>query len=94
MADLFRVQRDSSIYNERSDHQSLFYAQSWLVVHYLYDKQLTRKLDFFEMAVDEGVSVEDAIQRAFGLSASDFDEVLHQYLNSGRLHLIQSPPSP
>ena len=83
VADLFRVQRDSSTYNER-DSRSLFYAQSWLVVHYLYDRQLTRKLDSFEMAVDEGASVEDAIQRAFGLSASDFDKVLHQYLNSSR----------
>jgi len=96
VADLFRVQRDSSTYNERSDHRSLFYAQSWLVVHYLYDKQLTRMLDFFEMAVDEdeGVSVEDAIQRAFGLSASDFDKVLHQYLNSGRFASYSVPTQP
>ncbi|MGH9544593.1 MAG: tetratricopeptide repeat protein [Terriglobales bacterium] len=91
VADLFRVQRDSSTYNESSDHRSLFYAQSWLVVHYLYDKRLTRKLDFFEMAVDEGVSVEDAIQRAFGLSASDFDKVLHQYLRSGRFASYSVP---
>jgi tetratricopeptide (TPR) repeat protein len=91
VADLFRVRRDSSTYNERSDHRSLFYAQSWLVVHYLYDKQLTGKLDSFEMAVDEGVSVEDAIQRAFGLSASDFDKVLQQYLNSSRFASYSLP---
>ena len=96
VAELFRVQRDSSTYNESSDHRSLFYAQSWLVVHYLYDKQLTRKLDFFEVAVDGGVSVEDAVQRAFGLSASDFDNVLHQYLSSGRFssYSVPVPPNP
>jgi tetratricopeptide (TPR) repeat protein len=64
------------------------------VVHYLSDKQLTRKLDFFEMAVDEGMSVEDAIQRAFGLSASDFFKVLQQYLNSGRFASYSVPTQP
>ncbi len=95
VADLFLVQRDSSTYNESSDHRSLFYAQSWLVVHYLYDKQLTRKLDsYFEMAVDKAVSVEDAIQQAFGLSASDFDKVLHQYLSSDRFAYSTVPIPP
>ena len=64
------------------------------MVHYLYDKQLTRNLDLFEMAVDQGVSVEDTIQRNFGLSASDFDKVLHQYLSRGRFASYSVPTQP
>ena len=43
VADLFRVQQNSSTYNENGDHRSVFYAESWLVVHYLYEKKLIRK---------------------------------------------------
>jgi len=85
VTDLFRVRRDSSIYNETGDHRSLFYAESWLVVHYLYDKQLFPRLDrYFDLALRKGVPIEEAIQQAFGLSAPDFDWRLGQYLAGQR----------
>jgi uncharacterized protein DUF1570 len=43
VADLFRVRHDSSTYNESGDHRSIFYAESWLVMHYLYDQNLVAK---------------------------------------------------
>ena len=83
VADLLRVQRDSSIYNETGDHRSLFYGESWLVVHYLYDKHAFPKLDlYFDLALRKGVPIEDAIQQTFGMSAADFDLILEQYLNA------------
>ncbi len=87
VADLFRVQRGSSTYNETGDHRSLFYAESWLVVHYLYDKQLFSKLDlYFDLAQRKGVPTEDAIRQGFGISAADFDLILGQYLSAQRFH--------
>jgi Tfp pilus assembly protein PilF len=81
VADLFRVQQNSSTYNESGDHRSMFYAESWLVMHYLYDKRLLVKAGpYFDLAIDRKVPVEDAIQQAFGISAPQFDKELRDYL--------------
>jgi len=82
IADLFRVRQNSSVYNESGDHRSVFYAESWLVVHYIYDKQWVPKLGpYFDLALDRGMPVEEAIQQAFGLSAADLDKALRQYFS-------------
>ncbi len=92
VAELFRVQHDSSIYNDSGDRRSLFYAESWLVVHYLYDKQLFPKLDlYFDLALRKSVPIEDAIEQAFGIKATDFDLLLGQYLNTQRFASYKVP---
>ena len=94
IADLFRVTQDSSTYNEDNERRSLFYAQSWLVVHYLFDNQLISKIyPYFELVSNQGSPIEAAIQRAFGISAAQFDETLQQYLdrNKGRFGRIPAP---
>jgi len=94
VADLFRVQHDSSTYNESGDHRSVFYAESWLVVHYLYEKKLMAKVGpYFDLAIDRKVPVEDAIQQAFGISAAQFDTQLRDYL-VGRRFLYGKLPAP
>ncbi len=94
VADLFRVQHDSSTYNESGDHRSVFYAESWLVVHYLYEKKLMAKVGpYFDLAIDRKVPVEDAIQQAFGISATQFDTQLRDYL-VGRRFLSDKLPAP
>ena len=37
VADLFRVRKNSPTYNESGSHRTAFYAESDMVVHYLYD---------------------------------------------------------
>ncbi len=92
VADLFQVPRDSSIYNESGDHRSLFYAQSWLVVHYLFDAHLIKRtFDYFELVKDRGVPVEAAIQQAFGRSGAEFDGVIHRYVREGRVAYNRVP---
>lgn len=94
VADLFRVQHDSSTYNESGDHRSVFYAESWLVVHYLYEKKLVAKVGpHFDLAIDRKVPVEDAIQQAFGFSAAQFDKDLRDYF-IGRRFLYGKIPAP
>jgi Flp pilus assembly protein TadD len=85
IADLFRVKQDSRIYNDNNDRRAMFYIESSMVVHYLYDNLLIPKLStYFELAIDKKVPVEDAIQQSFGMSAQEFDMVLRGYINSGR----------
>ncbi len=85
VADLLRVEQHSRTYNESGDRRTVFYAESGLLVHYLYDNSLILKLgDYFELVQDKHVPVEQAIQQAFGMSAAQFDKTLHSYENGDR----------
>jgi len=95
VADLFRVQQNSRTYNESGDHRSVFYAQSWLVMHYLYDKQLLPKAAaYFNLVFDKKVPVEQAMQQAFGMSADMWDKELRGYFNAGtvKYYKLATPP--
>jgi tetratricopeptide (TPR) repeat protein len=90
--DLFRVQQNSSVYNESGDHRTVFYAESSLLVHYIYDNQWVPKLGtYFDLVKNQKVSPEDAISKAFGMSAAQFDKELRSYLNSGRYKYYPIP---
>ncbi len=94
IADLFKVRQNSSTYNESGDHRTVFYAESGMVVHYLYDNNLIPKLSpYFTLKIDKGVPVEDAIQQSFGMNAAQFDKVLRDYANTGRYRYYSIPPS-
>jgi len=85
VSDLFRVQQNSRTYNESGDHRTSFYAESGLVVHYLYDNRLLPKLTaYFDMLLNQKKPVEQAIPAAFGMTAEQFDKALRDYLGSGR----------
>jgi len=85
VADLFRVQQYSKTYNENGDHRTTFYAESSLVLHYLYDNQLIPKVGaYFDAVQLQKKPVEQAIQQAFGMTAEQLDKTLRNYLSSGR----------
>jgi len=85
VADLFRVQQNSRTYNESGDHRETFYAESALVVHYLYDNKLFPKLTvYFNALENQKMPVEQAIQAGFGMTAEQFDKALRDYLGSGK----------
>jgi hypothetical protein len=90
-ADLFRVPHDSRVYNESGDHRSLFYAQSWLVVHFLFDQRLMPKTFTYFDLVERGTSIEDAIQQAFGMNVAGFDDALRRYLRDGKVAYNRIP---
>lgn len=95
IADLFRVRQNSSTYNENGDHRSVFYAESGMVVHYLYDNAMVLKLsNYFVLKIDRNVPVEDAIQQSFGMSAAQFDKVLRDYARAGRYKYYPMPNPP
>jgi tetratricopeptide (TPR) repeat protein len=94
VSDLFRVQQYSKTYNESGSHRTTFYAESGLVVHYLYDHSLIEKLTtYFDALQLQKKPVEQSIQAAFGMSAEQFDKALRDYLDSGkyRYHPMPTP---
>jgi Tfp pilus assembly protein PilF len=92
VAELFRVQQYSKTYNESGDHRNVFYAESGLLVHYLYDNQLVPKLaDYFNARMDQKKTVEQATQQAFGMTTDQFDKILRNYLSSGRFKYYPIP---
>jgi tetratricopeptide (TPR) repeat protein len=95
VADLFRVRQNTATYNESGDHRNVFYAESGMLVHYLYDNKLILKVgDYFNLELDQHVPVDDAIQRAFGMNATQFDKALRSYESSGhyKYYPMATPP--
>src|SRR5260370_1193774 len=92
IVDLFRVQQNSQTYNESGDHRSTFYAESGMLMHYIYDNQLMPKVAvYFDLEENKHVRVEDAIQQAFGMSAPQFDEALRSYVTTERYRYYPIP---
>ena len=55
MPDLFTVKHDTSTASEGS-HRTLFYAQSWMVMHYLINKdKLTQAGAYFDLVQNQNV---------------------------------------
>jgi tetratricopeptide (TPR) repeat protein len=79
---LFTVDHKSPYYNER-DKQNIFYAQSWLIMHYLFQgdggKRLANVNKFFT-SLDNGVELDKAFSDAFQMSIEQMEKELQQYL--------------
>lgn len=92
IADLFRVRQNSQTYNESGDHRTTFYAESGMLMHYIFDNQLMPKVAaYFDLAENKHMRVEDAIQQAFGMSTPQFDKALGNYASSGRYKYYPIP---
>jgi tetratricopeptide (TPR) repeat protein len=95
IADLFRVRQDSSTYNETGGRRSIFYAQSWLVVHYIYEQRwLAKAYIYFDLVRRQRWNVNDSIRQAFGVSAEDWDKSLLQYFSKGGVGYGKIPTPP
>jgi len=82
LEELLLVQTGSDSYNQRQ-RRAIFYAQSWLLVHYLMSKQrLPDLFNYLQLTQIKQVPVTDAIQQAFGMSTDDFDKQLHDYFKA------------
>jgi tetratricopeptide (TPR) repeat protein len=95
-SDLLRVQQNSSTYNESGDHRTTFYAESSLLVHYLYDNHLIPKLSvYFDSLQGQKKTVEQSLQASLGMTPDQLDKALRQYLTTGRYRYypIATPPA-
>ncbi len=82
LPDLLTMKHDTSTYIEGT-HRTLFYAQSWMVMHYLlHEKKLPQTGTYFDLTENQLVPVEAAIEKAYGVTAAQFDQAVKEYFHS------------
>jgi tetratricopeptide (TPR) repeat protein len=82
LPDLLTMKHDTSTYVEGT-HRTLFYAQSWITMHYLlHEKKLPETGTYFDLVENHHVSVEDAILKAYGVTPAQFDQAVKDYFHS------------
>jgi tetratricopeptide (TPR) repeat protein len=80
--DLFTMKLATPPYQEGT-HRTLFYAQSWIVVHYILAKNLLPQAGaYFELVQNRKLPVEQALQQAFGMSSEQFTNAVQEYFHS------------
>ncbi len=67
---------------QEGTHHTLFYAQSWILVHYLLNKDKMSELGkYFGLVEIERLPVDQAIQQAFGMSVAQLDHEVKAYFH-------------
>jgi Flp pilus assembly protein TadD len=90
LSDLFAVTPDSPQYNEAS-RQGMFYAESWLLTHYLVagDNAILRaRFAQFTPLLSQGEMPEQAFTNALGVSLPVMERALRRYLQRGQFEPI------
>ncbi len=82
MVDLFTMKHDGSGAREGT-HNTLYYAQSWMVVHYLINKnKMPEAGTYFDLVLNQKVPVEKAVVQAFDLSPEQMEDAVKTYFKS------------
>ncbi len=93
--ELLRVDHTSALYHE-TERTGTFYAQSWLLVHYLMsDPERSRQLGRLLDGLAAAEPLEEALATAFGAGAVPaLERVLRRYLDSSRFTFLKVPHDP
>ena len=82
MVDLFTMKHDSSGTREGT-HNTLYYAQAWMVVHYLVNKnKMPEAGTYFDLAVNQKMPVEKAMVQAFDMTPAQMEDAVKTYFKS------------
>jgi tetratricopeptide (TPR) repeat protein len=82
MTDLFTMKHDVSGTREGT-HNTLYYAQSWMVVHYLLNKhKMAQAGTYFDLVLNQKVPVEKSIVQAFDMTPAQFEQAIKDYFKS------------
>ena len=75
--------KNRSANGQEGTHHTLFYAQSWILVHYLLNKDKMSELGkYFGLVEIQRMPVEQAIQQAFGMPVEQLDQEVKTYFHS------------
>ena len=87
---LFQVDHKSPHYNERNK-QSIFYAQSWALMHLLLVGKAGRadQLAKFIDMVSRNVAVEQAFQESFQMPIETMEKELREYVRQSRYNIVR-----
>jgi tetratricopeptide (TPR) repeat protein len=81
LKELLRVTTDSELYNERN-RSSLFYAQSWALVHFLVkDPPSIKRFAQYQRATEQGMSQDQALFEAYALDLEALESALRRYVS-------------
>jgi tetratricopeptide (TPR) repeat protein len=82
MVDLFSMKHDTSGQREGT-HHTLYYAQSWMVMHYLVNKnKMPETGTYFDLVLNQKVPVDKAMVKAFDLSPAQMEEAVRTYFKT------------
>ena len=82
MVDLFTMKHDGSGAREGT-HSTLYYAQSWMVVHYLLNKnKLPEAGTYFDLVLNQKVPVEKAMVQAFDMTPEQMEDAVKTYFKT------------
>ncbi len=92
LAQLIAVDQSSPMYNEGL-RQSIFYAESWALTHYLMLEKPggTAAINKYSAAVAAGQPPSQAFTNAFGASPAEFDKQLQEYVHRRSYSQIRFP---
>jgi tetratricopeptide (TPR) repeat protein len=82
MVDLFSMKHDTSGLREGT-HHTLYYAQSWMVMHYLVNKEkMPETGTYFDLVLNQKIPVDKAMVKAFDLSPAQMEEAVRAYFKT------------
>jgi tetratricopeptide (TPR) repeat protein len=82
LPDLFTMKHDTSSSTEGT-HHTLYYAESWIVMHYLlHEKKLAETGNYFDLVLNQRLPVEEAIHKAYGMSPDQLEQAVKDYFHS------------
>ena len=95
VAALLNVQHESRVYNENGEARAMLYAQSWLVVHYIFDNQKLPALQqYMDLTMNRKMPIEQSLQQSFGMNFKQFDHEISAYRSAGHMFYYQLPAPP
>jgi tetratricopeptide (TPR) repeat protein len=85
LADLLEP-KNRAVNGEEGTHSTQFHAQSWMLVHYLINKdKLSETGAYFGLVELQKVPVAQAVQQAFGMSIAQLDQTVKDHFHSLKL---------
>jgi tetratricopeptide (TPR) repeat protein len=94
LARLFAVDFNSPDYSEQY-RAGDFYAESWLLVHYLMigNAERSKQLGKFLTLLAANEPASSAVEKAFGVNTQHLENELHHYLNQPAMNLVEYTPA-
>ena len=87
LLDLFQVNHFSETYNKSGEHRDMFYVESWLVAHYIFDtNQLKQTARYFKLVNEQKMPIPQAVQAAYGMSIDQMEKTIWANWRSGKLY--------
>jgi tetratricopeptide (TPR) repeat protein len=93
LADLVRINLNSETYTQNGLAQEMFYAESWLLVHYFFDHQLIGRVEPFFSLIAAGATLDEAVEKSFDMSTRKLEEELVSYAKGEKFRYFSLPSS-